>query len=106
MEHVAIVSVIERACDLLNEVQHLGHRQWPSRPQARCQRAARGEFGDEVRQPVCLVAVVDNGQDVGMIQLRNRLCFALEALLKIGGIGQVFWENLDRRKMVEKYSRG
>ena len=61
--------------------------------------AALDVFGDQIL-PIAEFARIVNGEDVGMIQGRSELCFALKAAAA-GRIGDLRGENFDRDSSVE-----
>ncbi len=68
-----------------------------------CQRHALQKLhGDEVRA-ILLANVVDRA-DVGMIQRRGRLRFALEAVQRLRVSGDVFGQELESDKAMERVS--
>ncbi len=99
MHNSAGVGGIERVSDLDTEVQQLFNLERTALDLVLEGYAIQILHGDE-SFPVLLADVVD-GADIGMVQGRSCLCFALEAAEGLGIFGHVFRKKFQRDKAAE-----
>ena len=96
MDDALLVRGVQRRQHLLGHLYHLSHR--PRRRldlQTIFERPAAHQQHDQVQQPVVFARVV-HGQDVGVLEMGDGLNFAVEALDKVGLVGQGGIEHLER----------
>ena len=101
MDELVLVGALERAADLDRVCHRLGHRQAPEPADALLQRLALHVLEDDVGIPVVL-AGVDHGHDVRVVELRDRPGLAAEALELVGIVRDVAVHQLDRDPALER----
>ncbi len=96
MDDALLVCGVQRREHLPRHLHHLSHRprRWLDL-QAIFERPAAHQQHHQVQQPVVFARVV-HGQDVGVLQVGDGLNLAVEALDKVGLVGQGWIEHFER----------
>src|SRR5690242_7456643 len=91
MNNAPFVSGTEPLCNLRGDLDGLTLRKWPgSQPLAKS--LAFQKLCDDERQSV-MCSDVEDGQDIGMMDLSRRACLALEACAAVGITGKIRRKN-------------
>ncbi len=99
MNDSSTMGSLQRTGDLSSQLEHLLYRQRLA-IHVLLERLAFEQLHDEELLPLVFSHVV-NGADVRIVQRGCGVCFALEALLRIGISGETRRQNLDRDVSIE-----